>query len=164
MRTVTPAVVGAVLLGTALALAACAGSSGNTGAPPPSPGVNAVPPAGSESGPPPLPDATRASLPAPSPRDPVPGSRDRAVPWTLAGTAEGGRLLLLDVTVGGPPCDLVTAVDVAESASAVRITVHAGKPAGASCAPGPLPAIAAIERVRVRLAAPLAGRTTVDGR
>jgi len=36
--------------------------------------------------------------------------------WTLAGGADGGGTLLLDVAVGGPPCDTVTAVDVMETA------------------------------------------------
>ncbi|MEN3310558.1 MAG: hypothetical protein V7603_6760 [Micromonosporaceae bacterium] len=157
--------VSGAVLGAVLAVAGCA-RGGNTAAPPVagSSGVpGSVPPTGPASGPPALPDASRPAFPAPSPTSPVPGSRARTAPWTLAGTTTGGRVLLLDVTVGGTPCDLVTAVDVAESASTVRITVHAGVPTGASCH-GAAAAIAATERVQVRLAGPLGARTPVDGR
>jgi hypothetical protein len=147
-----------VLLGL-LVIGGCARGSQELGNPA-APSANAV---GPVSGPPPLPDATPPTLGPPSPRIPVAGTRARAVPWTLAGTAAGGHLLLLDVTVGGPPCDLVTAVDVAETAGTVRLTVYAGVPTGASCRPE-VPAIAATERVQVHLAAPLGTRTTVDGR
>lgn len=122
----------------------------------PSPGSPMPPPTGAASGPPALPDASTPAQPAPSPMPTVAGSRGRAVHWRLAGTSDGGRLLLLDASVGGPPCDLVTAIDVAESATAVRITVYAGVPSGASC--GPPRAMLGVERVSAHLSRPLAGR------
>ncbi|HKT05545.1 MAG TPA: hypothetical protein VJT31_39010, partial [Rugosimonospora sp.] len=82
-----------------------------------------------------------------------------------AGTVQGGQTLLLDATVGGAPCDLVTGVDVAETATAVRITVFSGVPATARAqqCTGGLPAIAGTERVEVRLHRPLGARGVVHG-
>jgi hypothetical protein len=115
-----------------------------------------VPPA-TTGAPPAMPDRTTPTLPAPSPTTPVPGSRDRIAAWKLAGSTEDDRLLLLDVTVGGPPCDVVTAVDKAETSDMVTIKVYAGKPATATCGSG-TPAMLGTVRIAVRLAAPLGGR------
>lgn len=146
-------------------LAGCGRGAGGTGGPgtaAPDGSPAAVPATGSVSGPPPLVDATPPRLSPPSPTSPVPGSRARTVPWTFAGTARDGRVLLLDVTVGGPPCDVVTGAEARESATTVRVTVYAGTAAGASCGPT-VPAVAATERVQVPLARPLGTRTPVAG-
>jgi hypothetical protein len=91
---------------------------------------------------------------------PVRGSRERSVPWRPARLA--GRSLLLDVQVGGPPCDAVTAVDVEETGEAVTVTVRAGKVPGARCGPG-VPAILGTFRVEARLRDPLGSRELLDG-
>jgi hypothetical protein len=139
-------------------LAGCAGHSGE----PRSPGGVSVPPTGGSGGPPPLPDASPPASPALTSIDPVAGTRDRKVRWRLAGQAEGGRVLLLDVQVGGPPCDAVTGVDVRESAAEVTIIVYAGSTGSGSCAPG-VPAILGTARVRAVLTEPLGSRKPVDG-
>jgi hypothetical protein len=159
-----------------LALAGCAGGSARAGDYPggaggddssmnrdgtstqDSPGRSGVkvPPA-TGGAPPALPDRAMPTLPVSSPVTPVPGSRDRAAAWRLAGSTEGDRVLLLDVTIGGPPCDVVTAIDKAETSDTVTIKVYAGKPVGASCGAG-TPAKLGTVRVAVRLAAPLGTR------
>jgi hypothetical protein len=88
--------------------------------------------------------------------------RARAARWTLAGSADGGGALLLDVAVGGPPCDAVTAVDVMETAERVTVSVYAGATASASCGPG-VPAMVGTVRVPAHLSGPLGARTLVDG-
>ncbi|MBN1172560.1 MAG: hypothetical protein JXA67_10350 [Micromonosporaceae bacterium] len=156
-----------VILGVVLALAACQSEAGTGDTTPQAPGLlgegsgATVPPRGGSSGPPAMPDQTTPTLPDPTPTTPVAGSRDRRVPWTLAGTEDGGRTLLLDVSVGGPPCDVVTAVETGERADAVRIAVFAGIPTGASCGGG-IPAILATVRVRVLLEQPVGTRQLVD--
>jgi len=144
-------------------IAGCAtGNTGRTGQRSPSPG-HIVPPArGVSGGPPPLPDASPPISPTLTPITPVPGTRERTVRWTSAGQADDGRTLLLDVAIGGPPCDVVTAVDVAESADSVRITVYAGATTPASCTRG-IPARIGTVRVRAPLAQPLGLRTLLDG-
>src|SRR5262249_19780283 len=113
-------------------------------------------------GPPPLPEASPPATPSLVPVAPVPGTRARAVRWTLAGSADGGGTLLLDVAVGGPPCDAVTAVDVMETARRVTVSVYAGATASASCGPG-VPAMVGTVRVPAHLSGPLGSRALVDG-
>jgi hypothetical protein len=150
------------LLAVLVLVVAVAGCAGQPGEPRP-PGGTGVPPTGSGSGgPPPLPEVSPPASPALTPIDPVAGTRERTARWRLAGQAEGGRVLLLDVQVGGPPCDAVTAVDVSESAAAVTVTVYAGRTGSGSCPPG-VPAILGTARVRAVLAAPLGSRKLVDG-
>jgi len=149
-----PALLAALVL--VAVVAACANGAGPPGAP-------SVPPTGRGSGgPPPLPEVSPPATPALTPIDPVAGTPDRTVRWRLAGQAEGGRVLLLDASVGGPPCDAVTGVDVRESAAEVRIIVYAGKTGSGSCPPG-VPAILGTARVRAVLAQPLGTRKPVDG-
>lgn len=104
-----------------------------------------------------LPDRTTPTLPAPSPITPVPGTRDRTADWKVAGSTSDGKVLLLDVTVGGPPCDAVTAIDTTETPNTVTIKVYAGKPAGATCDNG-TPAKTGTVRATVTLDAPLGTR------
>jgi hypothetical protein len=126
------------------------------------PGAPSVPPTGRGSGgPPPLPEVSPPATPAPTPVDPVAGSRDRTARWRLAGQADGGRVLLLDATVGGPPCDAVTGVDVREASAEVTIIVYAGRTGSAPCPPG-VPAILGTTRVRAVLTQPLGQRRAVD--
>lgn len=65
--------------------------------------------------------------------------------WRLA--ARAGSSLLLDVNVGGPPCDAVTAVEVDETPASIVITVHAGRTPGANCRAG-TPALLGSYRVQ----------------
>ena len=146
-----------------LTVAAAGCTASGTGQPGgPSPAHSVAPSGGATDGPPPLPDVTR---PAPPPRaltTPVAGGRDRTARWTWVGQADGGRVLLLDVTVGGPPCDAVTAIDVAEGPRSVRITVYAGVASSAAC-PSGVPALVGTVRVPARLAAPVGSRTVLGG-
>ena len=80
--------------------------------------------------------------------------------WRVAGASPGSRSLLLDVEIGGPPCDVVTAVDVVETTDEVRITVHAGRQAGARCGHG-VPAILGTVRVAAHLHDALGSRRVV---
>lgn len=148
-----------IVLALVAVVAACANGAGP-------PGTPSVPPTGHGSGngsggPPPLPEVSPPATPALTPIDPVAGTRDRTVRWRLAGPADDGRVLLLDVAIGGPPCDAVTGVDVRESATEIKIIVYAGKTRSASCPPG-VPAILGTTRVRAVLAQPLGSRKPVD--
>jgi hypothetical protein len=147
-----------------ITVAGCAAGGDHAGPGRPSPGPpNAVPPTGPASGgPPPLTVGSAPAMPPLTPTGPVAGTRARAVPWTPAGRSDDGRLLMLDVAVGGPPCDAVTAVDVVEASGSVTVTVHAGVVTGADCTGG-IPAIIGTVRVAARLAQPLGTRTLVDG-
>jgi hypothetical protein len=154
-----------VLLATLALVAVVGGCAGQSGEPGP-PGGMSVPPTGHGSGdgsggPPPLPEVSPPATPSLTPIDPVAGTRDRTVRWRLAGQAEGGRVLLLDAPVGGPPCDAVTGIDIRESAAEVKIIVYAGKTGSASCPPG-VPAILGTTRVRAVLTQPLGQRRAVD--
>jgi hypothetical protein len=60
------------------------------------------------------------------------------------------------VKAGGPPCDVVTHLDVDETPSGVRLDVWTGRVPGAVCAG--LPALLGTFRVRVPLAEPLGSR------
>ncbi|HEU4424521.1 MAG TPA: hypothetical protein VFR67_18490 [Pilimelia sp.] len=153
-------------LALAVAAAGCAadgaGQPGPGGSVPPTGVPGPVPPTGATEGPPPLPDVSPPATPSPALGTPVPGSRDRTARWTLAGQAEGGRVLLLDVTAGGPQCDAVTGIDVVENPRSVKITVYAGATGSAPC-PGGVPAVVGTIRVPVRLAAPVGGRAVLGG-
>ena len=145
-----------------VAVTACAVTGGSGDGTPAPPRHSVAPTGGATGGPPPLPGPSPPDLPSLTPTTPVPGSRDRKARWTLAGRSPDDRVLLLDVTVGGPPCDAVTGVDVEESAGAVTITVYAGATAAAFCTRG-VPAVIGTVRVQVRLAAPLASRALTEG-
>jgi hypothetical protein len=157
------AVIATLLLPVAVTACAVTGGTGPADQAPAPPGRSVAPTGGATGGPPPLPDPSPPEPPSLTPTTPLPGSRDRAARWTLAGRSGDGRMLLLDVTVGGPPCDAVTGIDVEESTGVVTITVYAGATAAAtSCSRG-IPAVVGTVRVPVRLAAPLAERTLADG-
>ena len=153
---------GGVLLALGLGLlASCAdGGSGGSGGsgesvPPASPtgeSPGSVPPA-------PLPDEETPDEPAPATVTPVAGERARVVPWRVVRAA--GTALVVEVQVGGRPCDAVTDVEVDESSERVRLTVWAGPVAGAECTGQP--ALLGTARVRVRLAEPVGERDVIQG-
>ena len=89
---------------------------------------------------------------------PVAGQRERRAPWRLVETGPGPAVVV-EVEAGGPPCDVVTHLDVDESPSAVRLSVWAGREPGAACVG--LPALLGTFRVRVPLAEPLGTRPLV---
>lgn len=74
----------------------------------------------------------------------------------------GAELLVSTVLTGLPQCAVLGRVDVAESATSVRVTLWVGHQPGADCG-GPQPQLAREVVTRVRLAAPLGGRTVHDG-
>jgi hypothetical protein len=108
-----------------------------------------------------MPDRTTVATPGLTPVDLLPGTRARVATWRLAGR-DGARTLLLDVQVGGAPCDAVTDVDVQETANSVRITVHAGVVAFEGCGAG-VPARLGVVRVRAHLEQPLGVRRLLGG-
>jgi hypothetical protein len=135
------------------------GTAGMSGAPEM---PSEVPPSGGASpNPPPMPDETSVPVPGLTPVDLLPGTHARIATWRLAGR-EGPRTLLLDVAVGGPPCDAVTDVDVRETTTSVRITVHAGVVAFEGCGKG-VPARLGTVRVRAHLDEPLGSRRLLAG-
>lgn len=153
LLTPGPAIALVAVLAVAV-LAACAGGGGDrTGDHPPS-GPGAAPPA--------MPDASVPATPELTPVTAVPGSRVRPLGFTQAGQSTDGRVLFLDVAIGGAPCDAVTGVDVAELPDTVTVTVYAGAVAGATCDPHPR-AVLGTARIEVRLAEPLGSRTLRNG-
>jgi hypothetical protein len=64
---------------------------------------------------------------------------------------------VVEVQVGGAPCDAVTGLDVTESATTVALTVWAGRTPRADC--HGIPATLGTFRVRVPLDRPLGERT-----
>jgi hypothetical protein len=154
-------VVLAVVLGIVLPVAGCAASTGGSAG---SGGATEISPSTAgpaDSGPPPLPDSSPPSTPALVPITPQPGERERVAQWRLADRSDDRRLLL-DVTVGGPPCDTVTGVDIAETGTTVTVTVHAGRLTSADCPPGVAGALATA-RVAAQLARPLGDRELLGG-
>ncbi|HWI06933.1 MAG TPA: hypothetical protein VNT54_05405 [Solirubrobacteraceae bacterium] len=139
-----------LLLGGAIAIGAC-------GSPDDEPARSEPPNASSPPAPAPAGPGAGAQHAAP-----VAGRRERKVPWELADSRERARILELEVTLGGPPCDALTAVDVRESSARVVVTLHAGRVPGARCGPG-TEALVGTFRVIAQLAAPLGRRTLVDG-
>jgi hypothetical protein len=132
-------------------------SDGATGPPLTGAAVD-VPPSGSATGgPPSRPAGDPPPTPALQPISPAPGLRERVASWHLAGQLDGGRRLLVDVAIGGPPCDTVTGVDVDESTTTVRVTVHAGRLTSAVCPSGVAGSLATA-RVEARLHRPLGER------
>ena len=100
-------------------------------------------------------------VPEPTPGlvDPVPGGRERRVPWRLVQKA--GKVVVVEVQAGGAPCDAITDIDVAESPEAVELTVWAGRTPGARCRG--VPALLGTFRVRVPLDEPLGDRALREG-
>jgi hypothetical protein len=147
--------------GVVLVVAGCGGQTSDGGgqAGP----VDSVPPATGThepAAPPPMPDETPVPSVEPSVVTPVAGSARRTTPWRLVQVERSG--VLLEVQVGGPPCDVVTAVEVAESAREVTVTVRAGAERGARCGPGEIARLGTVW-VRATFAEPLGGRRLVDG-
>jgi hypothetical protein len=159
-----------VLLAVAILATGCGSQSMNAsplssgGTPAPGGGAEIPPSAGrsTESGPPPLPESSPPATPDLVPISPAAGRRERVAQWRLAGKPDGGRRLLLDVSIGGPPCDTVTGVDVTETAKTVRVTVHAGRLTKAICPSGSAGSLATA-RVEARLAHPLGNRELLGG-
>lgn len=110
------------------------------------------------------PAAPGAPVPEPRPQrvEPIAGQAQRDVAWELADSRAGGRSLVLEVKLGGPPCDALTDVDVRETDAVVTVTVRAGRVPGARCGPG-VEAVVGTFLVIAELAEPLGGRTLVDG-
>ena len=142
----SPAVT--VVLAAVLLTTGCGGptSSPDQGVPPRSP---AQTPATRS------PDAPTAT---PSPRlvTPVAGAQERRAAWRLVRSGPGPALVV-EVQAGGPPCDVVTDLDVRETERTVRLTVWAGRETGASCPD--VPAVVGTVHLRVPLAAPLGSRS-----
>jgi hypothetical protein len=108
-------------------------------------------------GPPPLPDSSPPPTPTLLPITPAPGQRERVARWSLADSSADGLRLLVDVAVGGPPCDTVTGVEVSETDTTVTVTVYAGRLASADCPAGAAGSLATA-RVEAMLTRPLADR------
>jgi hypothetical protein len=161
LASIAAALPGVALPAAAL-LAGCASGSGRAGGPVHASGGVIPPTGGATGGPPPLPDVSAPAPPSLTPVTPAAGTRERTVRWRLAGRGDGDRWLLVDVAIGGPPCDAVTGVDVVESADTVTVTVYAGATTPESCARG-MPARVGTARVRVALGRPLGSRALVDG-
>jgi len=159
-------VVPMVFLGVGLLAVAMAGcGSPSSGSTPGGGRGSEIPPsvAGStESGPPPLPGSSPPPTPTLVPITPAPGSRDRVAQWHLAGQSDGGRRLLIDVAIGGPPCDTVTGLDVTETGTTVKVTVHAGRLVSADCPAGATGALATA-RLVATLDQPLGNRDLLGG-
>jgi len=163
----------AALIGSAV-LAACgradapggsASGSVSGGGVPPTTGSapGSAPGSGGVPGPAPLPDPPGfpTGIPTPTITEPVAGERRRATPFTLV--LAQGNSIVVQVTSGGPPCDAVTGTEVNESSGRVVLTVWTGPQVGAGPCDGPQPAIAAIQWIRVPLAAPLGSRELIPG-
>ena len=130
----------AVVLGVALLATSCGSSN-------PGSGVN--PTGGTiDGGPPPLPQTSPPPIPTLVPITPAPGRRERVAKWRLADRSDDGRRLLVDVAIGGPPCDTVT--------------VYAGRLASADCPNGTAGSLATA-RVEAKLTRPLADRELLGG-
>jgi hypothetical protein len=148
----------AVVFAAALAMAVggCAGHDG-PGAPagPSSPDQDDV----VSSGPQPLVSMT----PGPNEVVPEPALGLVAVRWQRAQQVPDSRELLVYGTLrGGPPCAVLSRVDLAESTTTVTVTVWVGRRPGAVCE-GPQPDLGYPYVTRVRLEAPLDGRELRDG-
>ena len=108
------------------------------------------------------PQVSAATEPSLVPITPAPGRQERVARWQLVEQADGGRRLLHDVQIGGPPCDTVTGIDVSESGTAVTVTVHAGRLAKADCPSGVTGALATA-RIEAQLKEPLGERELLGG-
>lgn len=152
-RPARPAASLAVLV-TVLLLATACGSTG-VGSGPYDGDDRAAPPLPPSRQPVPTAGPTPVPVPVPGVVRPVAGARERRVAWRLV-RALRGPAVLVEVQVGGAPCDVVTGVDVTESDRAVRLVVWAGREPRARCA-GP-PAMLGTFRLRVPLGEPLRTR------
>lgn len=84
---------------------------------------------------------TEPAVPALPTLEPVAGSRERVVTWTLHSDRidPTSTSVVVEVEVGGPPCDVVTGYDTATDPTGddVSITVWAGLAEGTTCAGQP---------------------------
>ena len=158
-----------VTFGLLLTVAACAshpagaGGSDNATGPPTSNGGNIT---GSSDG-----AASSGILPMPTAGPPTGPNQAhphgeainlRPVKWTKYEAGPGPQLQV-HYTVGGlPQCNLLGRVDVAETATAVTVTVQVGQAPGADCG-GIQPMIAVSYVTTVTLLQPLGTRTVTDG-
>jgi hypothetical protein len=160
----------AVILALAILATGCgaqsvgAGGVSSDGTPVPGGGADIPPSSGSASsgadgsGPPAFPASSPPPTGALTPITPAAGRRERVAQWRLAGQTDDGRRLRLDVSIGGPPCDTVTGLDVAETATTVTVTVHAGRLSSAVCPSGSAGSLATA-RLEAHLTHPLGTRT-----
>jgi hypothetical protein len=146
----------ALVAGLAMAIGGCAGRDGTAGpAGPVSPDHDGV----VSSGPQPLVSTT----PGANEVVPEPALGLATVRWDRAEPVPGSPDLLVYGTLrGGPPCTVVSRVDLAETANTVTVTVWVGRRPGAAC-DGPQPELGYPYVTRVRLKAPLDGRAIRDG-
>jgi hypothetical protein len=94
---------------------------------------------------------------------PEPAVGVAAVRWNRVEPVRGSPELLVHGTLqGGPPCAVLSRVDLAETAHVVTVTVWVGRRPGAAC-DGPQPELGYPYVTRVRLEAPLGGREVRDG-
>ena len=99
------------------------------------------------------------SGPEPTVIDPVAGARERTLAFRFISTI--GNDVVVEVQIGGPPCDTVTAADVMESPTQVLVTIWAGRTPAADCTG--VPALLGTAWVRVPLSEPLGNRTHTAG-
>lgn len=95
----------------------------------------------------------------------VSGTREHRVTWRILGVQDSAAdQVVVEVDVGGPPCDVVTEVAVTESDSTVELTVWAGAQEGTTedCATAPL--TLGTHALVVPLGRPLAERVVLDPR
>ena len=156
-RPVTPVVPFGALLAVALLLAACASPGAGDG-PRSEPSVSPLAPVTPPS-PVPVP-SSEVGTPPPAVVSPVAGRRERRVAWRLVRESPGPAVVV-EVQVGGAPCDVVTGVDVTETTTSVTLTVWAGREPGADCRG--VPATLGTYRLDVRLHEPLGDRSLVPG-
>jgi hypothetical protein len=151
-------------------LAACGrtnapGGSVSGGVPPTTGSApGSAPGSGGVPGPAPLPDPPGfpTGIPTPTITEPVAGERRRSAPFVFV--LAQGTSIVVQVISGGPPCDAVTGTEVIETSGRVVLTVWTGPQVGAGPCDGPQVAMAAIQWIRVPLAAPLGTRELIPGR
>lgn len=86
---------------------------------------------------------------------PVAGAVEREATWRFVEAR--GTAVVLEVDLGAPPCDVVTAVEHTETDDDVHVVVRTGAAQGADCSGG-LPAVLVTARLVVQLKAPLGTR------
>jgi hypothetical protein len=147
----------ALLLGSALLVNACGPSDDTHSAGEPTPLTRGQPA-------PPSHPATKTPAPQREPPTikPTAGRAKRTVPWKLVAKRDGERQLVLEVMLGGRPCDALTGISVRETRKTATITVRAGRVPGARCADG-ISAVVGTFRVVAQLVDPLGHRRLRDG-
>ncbi|GAA3619551.1 hypothetical protein [Microlunatus ginsengisoli] len=109
----------------------------------------------------PLPDGS--AEPTPSLATPVAADDARRQRWNKVELIPGTNDVLVHAALTpGPPCAVLTRVDVAESKKEVTITLWVGKLPGADCN-GPQPQVALPIVTKAHLEAPIGARQLRDG-